>query len=188
MTSLSKKNLLIGLSDGSIFLINVFEALNHRYTFPINLFSFENKSSIEFASTMNNNSDFNNISIKFPIKQIRTADGISITQIAVDEMQSRLYFVQEKIGLTRCISLENCDKNTTFLSTINLQNTIQSIALDSWNGYYKIFFIFLNKFKYNFIYLNLYIFLVLFIIQLLVVTFFQHHCFLLMLLEYIRYQ
>lgn len=124
--------------------MNVSEALNHHYTFPFkSIRSFladnnmhENMSLIESThSIINNNSDVNETFIAFPITQIRAADGNAITQIAIDEMQSRLYIVQEKIGLTRCISFENCDKNTTFLSTTNLQNSIQSIALDSWNGY-----------------------------------------------------
>lgn len=142
MASLTKTKLLVGLSDGSIFLVNVSEALNHRYTFPYSSSKLmPNKAMHEFVSTnteststLSNDFDANETSA-FSTMQIKSSDGIAIIQIAVDEMQSRLYIVQEKIGLTRCISFENCDKNATTLSTINLQNSIQYIAVDSWNGY-----------------------------------------------------
>lgn len=90
----------------------------------------------EFTSTITSsifdqpdNTNKNN----FTITLIRSADGIAVEQIAVDEMQLKLYVVRDKNSLIRCANFKNCDLNVTVLTT-NSQN-VKYIAVDSWNGY-----------------------------------------------------
>lgn len=113
-------NLLIGLSDGSIFYMN-----------------FAN-----WFDDIHNNSSLNDVALNMTekesskpiIKRIRDNDGNAITQLVIDHMQQKVYGIREKLGILRCPTLHSCNKNTTLLMT-NSQNFIQSIAVDSWNGY-----------------------------------------------------
>ena len=107
---ISDKELLVGLSDGTIGRIRIDDE------------KFENNS---------------NESV--PIKQafletIRDADGLVIQQIAIDYIQEKLYILHGAGALERC-SIDSC-KNSTKLQMTTANYVIQNIAVDSQNVFH----------------------------------------------------
>lgn len=112
-------NLLIGLSDGSIFYMkfsNWFHDLHSNSSLNDGALNITEK---ELSKPI--------------IKKIRDKDGSAITQLSIDYMQRKVYAIREKLGILRCPTLHSCNENTTLLMT-NSQNFIQNIAVDYWNG------------------------------------------------------
>ncbi|MFH4982722.1 hypothetical protein AB6A40_009431 [Gnathostoma spinigerum] len=63
---------------------------------------------------------------------VRDPDEVPIVHMEADHMQEKVYGVMEKKGIIRC-SWTDC-VNSTIITT-NSEDSIQSISLDSWNGY-----------------------------------------------------
>ncbi|CAD5231210.1 unnamed protein product [Bursaphelenchus xylophilus] len=97
LSSLSSDEVLVGLSDGSVHLIDM---------------RGENLTTIQ--------------------KKLRDPDGISITQIAVDQVQECFYIVRDQTGLTRCFMPDCRDYTNLITSSLSY---IQNIVVDAWNGY-----------------------------------------------------
>ncbi|KAI6213954.1 Receptor protein-tyrosine kinase [Aphelenchoides besseyi] len=65
-------------------------------------------------------------------REVRTADGTPIVQIAIDHVQQHAYAIRDMKGIIRC-GIRDCQQPTK-LETGSLQ-FIQVIAIDSFNGY-----------------------------------------------------
>ncbi|KAI6186999.1 Receptor protein-tyrosine kinase [Aphelenchoides besseyi] len=65
-------------------------------------------------------------------REVRTADGTPIVQIAIDHVQQNAYAIRDMKGIIRC-GIRDCQQPTR-LETGSLQ-FIQVIAIDSFNGY-----------------------------------------------------
>ena len=125
ITALAAPNpsqLLLGLSDGSIFMLDIQEDL---------LASQGNDTAQGIGRG----------------KRVRASDGMAITQIVVDHLQASFtrrfnvlffkeyfYAIREKTGILRC-QLSSCENNSTTLSLINFPNFVQKMAVDPGNGF-----------------------------------------------------
>uniref|UniRef100_A0A915EDW1 receptor protein-tyrosine kinase n=1 Tax=Ditylenchus dipsaci TaxID=166011 RepID=A0A915EDW1_9BILA len=110
LASISQKDLLVGLSDGSVHTLDISSHTMHQ-----------------------DNSDGNATKPDtLPSEKIKEADGVAIVQLVVDHMQGKIYVVREKNALIRCPTLRSCE-NATSLMTSNSLSFIQSIAVDTNN-------------------------------------------------------
>jgi hypothetical protein len=113
LTPLSNDQLILGLSDGLVGILNI----SHAQT-----------------TTEANGTTPPPIIGNVLSRRIREPDGVPIQQIAIDHIQEMLYILRTKVGLIRC-SIETCENNSsTSLVMGSSSNVIQSIAVDSQNG------------------------------------------------------
>jgi hypothetical protein len=109
LSSLSASELLVGLSDGSIHLLDL---------------SGENSTTIQRELRPADDTPI----VQIEVDHLQVCFNVVHSQNFVQES---LYFVRDTKGISRCW-LHDC-YNETRLETGSLQ-FIQTIALDAWNG------------------------------------------------------
>ncbi|KAI3417549.1 hypothetical protein GPALN_013269 [Globodera pallida] len=124
----SDTELLLGLSDGAMFRLDIGEWLR-------NFNAVNNPSPAGGAGAqqqMNNSTTALSEQIVHA-ERIRAADGVAITQIVASVITERIYAVRDKLGIVRC-QFRTCENSTTMTLT-NSPNFIYRLAEDAWNGF-----------------------------------------------------
>ncbi|KAL3084014.1 hypothetical protein niasHS_008886 [Heterodera schachtii] len=130
LACLSETELLVGLSDGAMYRLNIGEWLRH----------FIGSNNVSPSNDHHHQQQFINNTISpqnadqfVHAERIKAADGVPITQIVVSEITERIYAVRDKLGIMRC-HFHTCE-NATVLTLTNSPNFIYRLAEDAWNGF-----------------------------------------------------